>query len=410
MNQTKLLRNEIVDVCRNECSKYGLSINYSSIVLIGSRTLVFYMQEKQVEVYSLAIGQEFREYIHTVKSKKYADQLCRSIDILNAYVNSDLYVFKRPSLAKTFPGEFGPLAIQYMQYLRDEIHCRPATIKHYEFSLNMFCIYSGISSFGVNSLKLDYLLDFFSTVQNMKASVVQCVKGFMHYLTDNKIIKYDLGIDNIKPSKFRRERLPSFYSKEEVLLIEKQIDRASVVGKRDYAMMLLASRLGLRSSDIRKLQFSNINWDKNEITIMQDKTKKTVVLPLLEDVGSAIIDYVVNARPDTNEKYVFVSFRPPYRVITASTFSVMIAKNIYKSGVECKGKHHGSHALRHSLATNLLEGNVSLPVISSVLGHSSTESTKVYLSVDIQSLLYCSHDVPEVKDGFYQQGGGEFYV
>ena len=88
----------------------------------------------------------------------------------------------------------------------------------------------------------------------------------------------------------------------------------------------------------------------------------------------------------------------------------MIAKNIYKSGVECKGKHHGSHALRHSLATNLLEGNVSLPVISSVLGHSSTESTKVYLSVDIQSLLYCSHDVPEVKDGFYQQGGGEFYV
>lgn len=139
-------------------------------------------------------------------------------------------------------------------------------------------------------------------------------------------------------------------------------------------------------------------------------TKKPVILPLLEDVGAAIIDYVMNARPSTKDKSVFVSFRAPYHVITAATFSDMVAKYIYKSGIDCSGKHHGSHALRHSLATNLLGDDVSLPVISSVLGHSSTNTTKSYLTIDIQSLLYCSHDVPYVDVAFYEQGGGDFYV
>ena len=121
-----------------------------------------------------------------------------------------------------------------------------------------------------------------------------------------KIVKQDLCLDYIRPCKYSKEKLPSYYSKEEILQFENQIDRLSIVGKRDYAMFLLASRLGLRSSDIRLLQFSDIDWDKNEIRIIQKKTKKPVILPLLEDVGTAIIDYVMNARPDKKTKaYLF---------------------------------------------------------------------------------------------------------
>lgn len=406
----KLNRNNIVAVCKSECSKYGLSTHYSSMLVFGARTLVKFMQEKQVLFYSPDIGSAFREYAHTINSKKYADEICRSVDLLNAYIQSETFVFQKPRLARTFPGEFGPLAKKYISFLRDEIHCQLSTLNTYEYILNMFCVKAEASAITVKSIKLENLLDFFTSVQNMKVNVVQSVKGFMRYLQENNIVEQDLCLDSIKPYKYSEEKLPSYYSKEEILQIEKQIDRSNIVGKRDYAMFLLASRLGLRSSDIRLLQFSDIDWDKNEIKLIQKKTKKAVILPLLEDVGTAIIDYVMNARPTTKDKSVFVSFRAPYHVITAATFSVMVAKYIYKSGINCIGKHHGSHALRHSLATNLLGGDVSLPVISSILGHSSTNTTRSYLSIDIQSLLYCSHEVPDVNADFYEQGGGDFYV
>ncbi len=410
MAQEKLNRNNIVTVCKSECSKYGLSSHYSSMLVSGSRSLAKYMQEKQVVVYSPDVGSAFREYVHTTKTKKYADMICRSVDLLNAYILSETFVFQKPKLARTFPSEFGPLVNKYISFLRDEMHCQPTTLNTYEYILNMFCVKADVSAVSLKTLKLEELLEFFTSVQNMKRDVVQCVKGFMRYLQENNIIEQDLCLDCIKPYKYREEKIPSYYSKEEILQIEKQIDRSSIVGKRDYAMFLLASRLGLRSSDIRLLQFSDIDWDKNEIRIVQKKTKMPVILPLLEDVGAAIIDYVMNARPATKDKSVFVSFRVPYHVITAATFSDMVAKYIYKSGIDCSGKHHGSHALRHSLATNLLGGNVSLPAISSILGHSSTNTTKSYLEIDIQSLLYCSHYVPDVDVDFYEQGGGDFYV
>jgi len=410
MAQEKLERNSIVSICKSECSRYGLSSHYSSMLVSGSRSLAKYMQENQVVVYSPDVGKAFREYAHKNMSKKYADEICRSVDLLNAYVNSEAFVFQKPRLARTFPGEFGPLVNQYICFLRNEMHCQPSTLNTYEYMLNMFCVKTSILNVTVNSISFEDLLGYFESVENMKKSVVLCIKAFMRYLQERKIIKQELCLDYIKPGKYAEEKLPSYYSKEEILLIEKQINRSAIVGKRDYAMMLLASRLGLRSSDIRQLQFSDIDWDKNEIKIIQKKTKVPVILPLLEDVGSAIIDYIMNARPATKDKSVFVSFKPPYHVITAATFSEMVAKYIYKSGINCQGKHHGGHALRHSLATNLLGGNVSLPVISSILGHSSTETTKSYLAIDLQSLLYCSHDVPEVSVDFYEQGGGDFYV
>ena len=131
---------------------------------------------------------------------------------------------------------------------------------------------------------------------------------------------------------------------------------------------------------------------------------------MLDDVGVSLIDYIRNARPQTSLKEIFVSFTPPYRVITSATFSTMVAKYVFKSGIKCDGKHHGSHTLRHSLATNLLGSNVSVPTISSILGHSTTESTKKYLTINLSSLLNCSHDVPSVEDNFYKQEGGVFYV
>ena len=207
----------------------------------------------------------------------------------------------------------------------------------------------------------------------------------------------------------KKEKLPSFYSAEEVHQVESSVLRASKMGKRNYAMILLATRLGLRASDIASFQLSAINWDKSIITLTMSKTDKIIELPLLADVGNALIDYLRYGRPNSNLKTVFIAGHAPYGSITSISVSSAISKIILQSGINTEGKRHGSHSMRHSLASILLKNGTTLPVISEVLGHSNTQTTMTYLKIDITSLMQCALPVSQVLDNFYNQKGGMFY-
>jgi integrase len=191
--------------------------------------------------------------------------------------------------------------------------------------------------------------------------------------------------------------------------IESSISRSSGVGKRNYAMVLLASRLGLRASDIAGLRFSDIDWDRDQITLTMQKTGKVIELPLLADVGNAIIDYLRHGRRNSPLQNVFISERAPYVAATPGMVSNAIRAIVIHSGVDTSSRHHGPHSLRHSLASAMLDGGTTIPVISESLGHRSTQATLAYLKIDIRSLLMCSLPVPAVPDSFYMQRGGAFY-
>ncbi len=148
------------------------------------------------------------------------------------------------------------------------------------------------------------------------------------------------------------------------MIVENSVSRSSGVGKRNYAMVLLASRLGLRASDIAGLRFSNIDWDRSTITLVMQKTGKAIELPLLADVGNAIIDYLQNGRPRSALQSVFLSGRAPYVAATKSMVCSAINAIICKSGIDVTAKHHGPHSLRHSLASAMLENGTMMPVIS----------------------------------------------
>src|SRR5699024_5708102 len=154
---------------------------------------------------------------------------------------------------------------------------------------------------------------------------------------------------------------------------------------------------------------SNIDWDNNIITLRMKKTNKEIELPLLADVGNAIVEYLRNGRPKTNLKQVFLSCRAPYIAATGFLVSNAISKAICDSGINVNNKHHGPHSLRHTLASTLLKKNTTIPVISEVLGHKSTQTTMVYLKIDITSLLNCALPVSKVPEAFYMQKGGFFY-
>lgn len=190
----------------------------------------------------------------------------------------------------------------------------------------------------------------------------------------------------------RQQKLPAVFSEDEVENILSSFDRENPIGKRNYAIFLLAARMGLRSCDIKALEFSFINWTEKTISFTQKKTKKYLTLPLTDDVGWAVIDYLKNGRPVSDSKYVFIQHVPPYGQYR--DLRNVLVKQMRKAGIETPAnKRIGMHCFRHSLATTMLENGVPLPVISQTLGHADIASTEVYLRINISQLRLCALEV-----------------
>jgi site-specific recombinase XerD len=239
----------------------------------------------------------------------------------------------------------------------------------------------------VNSLAIYQLPTIYHTV---------CVlRSVLRYLYSADVIATDLSAVLPKIRYSKKAKIPSAYTKDEIEKMINSIDRGNPKGKRDYALILLAARLGLRASDIANLTFASFKWDKNIIEIIQHKTGKALVLPLLNDVGEAMIDYIRYSRPKSNEFFVFLKLNAPNDIMCANSIHSTVYTRLKSAGIRIPpGKKHGPHALRHSLASALLENDVPMPVISEALGHSDTDSTSVYMKIDISKLRECAVEVP----------------
>lgn len=161
------------------------------------------------------------------------------------------------------------------------------------------------------------------------------------------------------------------------------------LGKRDQAMILLALRLGVRRSDIVGLKFSNINWQNDTITFIQQKTKVSVTLPLLTDVGNALMDYILDSRVDSVADEIFLRGCAPYKAMKPGSPSKRSLKYLSEfSPNDCPEK--GFHILRRTAATKLFENNVPSSIISASLGHLNPDSADVYLSTDSKKMRKCA--------------------
>ena len=223
---------------------------------------------------------------------------------------------------------------------------------------------------------------------------VYIIKCFMKYLFDEGKNKLDISKFIIPINKTVIDRhLPTSISQENINKILNSIDRTSPVGKRDYAILLIASRLGLRTSDIRNLKPENFDWDNESLHLIQIKTGIPLSLPLPRDVGWAVIDYIKNGRPDCDCREIFVRGAAPYKPL--SSYSHLLERYMKRAGVSYENmRHHGMHSLRSSLATHMLEQGVSLPNIQEVLGHADSGTVKAYVSVDKSQLMECALEVP----------------
>jgi integrase len=223
---------------------------------------------------------------------------------------------------------------------------------------------------------------------------------FLRYLHEGGQIQEDLA-GRLPPQRYPRrgQSAPHPWTAEEVRLVLGQIDRQSAIGKRDYAMVLLTARLGLRVGDLRRLELGWFDWRAKTLALTQHKTGVPLKLPLPGEVGWAVIDYVRHGRPETACRQVFVKHRYPFTAFGSSTSAgCRLSYYARRAGIVfAAGRSHGLHSLRGALAVAMLQADTPPPIVTAVLGHAAGTTTAAhYLRLDTEHLRRCALDVEDV--------------
>jgi site-specific recombinase XerD len=324
--------------------------------------------------------------------------LRKSSYILKEYMENDVLNWDRISFQ---PRKLNNNFLNLLSDFKDNISksFSPSTVNTIISKSNQLLLF--LQSQGlldIMQLSAEHIKNFFQFAypknSKSKNNLRNSIDKFISFLNDTKSTKIDAKKYLAKPAPTTRKLLPCF-TNQEIDLILSKIDTTSKIGKRDYAIITLAIHTGLRSIDILKLKLDDIDWKKSEITICQSKTKNFLLLPLMSEIGDALCDYILNARPESDSRYIFLTPLKPHKEITNFSFP----NNILKKYLKNAGIHHKAwdgksfHAFRRSTATRLIEAEVPLTTVMEILGHKKIDSTKRYISYDKNRLKSCCLDI-----------------
>lgn len=284
-----------------------------------------------------------------------------------------------------------------------------ATVQLHETNSRQF--FEFIEERGIFDLKAitygtieDFLSCAYTHHERSMEKVTQALKLLFSYLHNNNLLNYIPDFSIMKPACRRSPVLPRF-TYDEVKVLLSTIDRTTTIGKRDYAIVMTAIYTGLRLHDITDLKLKDIDWQKHEIRIIQNKTGNSLCLPLFAEHGNALADYILHGRPNSNsEEYIFLKIVAPHSKLIGSSSGDSILKRCYESNPsladKCTGKSF--HSFRRSLGSWLSMAQTPLPLISEILGHTNLESVKFYLSYDSNHMSMCClglDGIPVRKEG-----------
>lgn len=279
----------------------------------------------------------------------------------------------------------------YRNYLLQERALAPESVQQYIIVMRRF-LSSQFPSGKVRlkSLRAKDVADFVSrdTLKRGRRSaqlMASVLRSFLNFLFQKGRTATNLA--GVVPSVagWRLSELPRYLEAEQVERILQSCDRRRTTGKRDYAILLLLARLGLRVGEVAYLILDDIDWRTGELLI-RGKGAQVDKLPLPQDVGEALVDYLQNGRPDTASRRVFLQAVAPYVGFTKppNTVCGIVRRALQRAQVQ--SRHHGGHVLRHSLATRMLGNGASLTQIGQVLRHQQMSTTEIYAKVDLTGL------------------------
>lgn len=389
-------------------------LNYAYNTICGLRAsfhrICLFASEKGEQYFSEKLGQEYLkekygctiDYYQEVFPKK-AKEAIRSVRLLGDYQLHGVIIrriVKRKGYVK--PPQFEEVLIAYEKECENnEYSLRGMRTRRQR--LYFFVDYLSLRKLNnvaeiTPEIISDYVKSICSKHEKSMASILTTLRVFLRFLYLNGYLEKDLSLSVPKQNRYNYPAVLSIWKPDEVKRLLEVVDRGSPLGKRDYAILILVAKLGIRAGDIKALKLSDLNWKNRTITIVQEKTKVEITFPILHDVGWALIDYLQNARPICKTPYIFVRLNAPFEAFGENAnLHNIITKYIRLARITIpRGKKHGLHSLRHSLASTLLEQGESLSVISQVLGHVNSKSTSIYLHTDLNGLKNCAIDPEEV--------------
>lgn len=409
-------KKQTIDALMDAFSNYLRSIHRSEGTIkryrIKWKKVKGYMEDHHLKFYSQKVE---KAYLRTVlgaydyhQLDKKSRDLVNTIEALYQYQTSGrIMMGARKHPPKAFRGSASSSIKAFIAYRQQILKLSESTIGSYIFHLYAFCSYLNHHKIPLKTIKASQILVYIAQMNPHKPANrhvgLNILKNFFKYLYEEHILVVDYSGIIPKDNYKNQPKLPSTFTNAEITALLKAVDRGNPRGKRDYAILLLAIRLGLRASDICGLTFDNIHWESNIISLTQRKTQGVVQLPLLPEVGNAIVDYLKHGRPMSDDNHCFIHVQGPYEGIHPSDLGNLVHKYMTLAKINYANRKHGPHSLRHSFASALLREKIPLPIISEALGHTTMASTMEYLRIDMEALKQCALEVPLLSMDFYDR-------
>jgi integrase/recombinase XerD len=278
----------------------------------------------------------------------------------------------------------------FQRYLRKKRMLAEVTVIYYVSFVRKFLV----DRFGHGPVKLSCLSagDVVRFVQRQAPRLhlkrakllTTALRSFLHYARYRGQVTCDLAAAVPTVASWSMPSIPRAIPAHAVRGLLASINRRTAIGRRDYAILLLLARLGLRAGEVVRLKLEHIDWNAGSITV-QGKGDQHSVLPLPADVGSAIATYLRRGRPQCSSRHVFLRSKAPIGGLRGpASIANLVQQNLARAGIQAPT--NGAHQFRHELATEMLHHGASLAEIGEVLRHRNPETTKIYTKVDLNSL------------------------
>jgi len=359
--------------------------------------------------YTYEIGVAFlkSEELKSLQKPRKCELFKLMIRRFNDYIFKNEFVFYPLKGDRTCPDQFTESYKSFIDDARSR-GLRDSTIENY--CANILKALRIFDAAGIKSLKSINPPAIYAAFEQFtdKTNTPPILRKFLSHLFRIGIMETDLSI--FVPQKRKHQPVPSVFTKNEIERFLNSFDTESKMGKRDYAITLLALRLGMRSSDIACLKISNIDFNAKTINFTQGKTQTPQRLELLPEIETALCAYLINARPYCQFENIFLTARSPVRPITRGVIRCITCSHLDTANINVGERKRGPHSLRMTLASELVSENVPYDAIRKILGHEDPNAIKHYVKFDIEGLRSCAIDVPPISgrlsDYIYIERGG----
>jgi len=379
----KMLIEALREVGYNESTVF----NYQGVI----RRFKTFCRDKGFVNYTPSLGKMYAEDVISKKTGKFSKNRYHSqgrfIRLIDSYFITGHFDFSVLALRKATPKNHNHKIIysKYGNFLRSE-YSNKNTVHFYEYGLYYLLQY--LDSLGIddiNSLTSEIVIKYIQNSKPCRQRGILCeLRSIFRYLKKEDLLSSIAGIH--AP---RMKRIIPTLTDEEQHALRTVIDNGDITS-RDAAIVLLGLSSGIRACDLIKLKISDIDWLNETISFRQSKTGNLVCHPLISLVGNAVFRYITEERPNAKNDFLFLRQLAPFDPLACHASCYTVVKKVFeKAGIAKDGRIFGMHMLRHNAASTMVKNTVPIETIAAILGHSSPDSTDIYITTDEHRLKEC---------------------